>query len=100
VERPRFVIPPELSCVPPIEIIAQLASFTKNYGDLRDFVQEYEEGLMTAEAKAIYEAILENGPLNTVRLRRESRMSAQSAKTRFDRALVGLQAGSRCCRWA
>jgi len=55
---------------------------------------------MTAEAKAIYEAILENGPLNTVRLRRESRMSAQSAKTRFDRALVGLRAGSRCCRWA
>jgi hypothetical protein len=48
---------------------------------------------MTAEAKAIYEALLENGPLDTIRLRRESRMSAESAKGRFDRALVELQVG-------
>ena len=54
---------------------------------------------MTAEARAIYEAILENGPLDTVRLRREARMSAggslasASAKSRFDRALVELQVG-------
>jgi hypothetical protein len=47
---------------------------------------------MTAEAKAIYEAILENGPLDTVRLRREARMSAESAKS-FDRALIELQVG-------
>ena len=48
---------------------------------------------MTAEAKAIYEAILEHGPLDTVRLRREARLSAESAKSRFDRALVELQVG-------
>ena len=48
---------------------------------------------MTAEAKAIYEALLEHGPLNTIRLRREARMSAESAKSRFDRALVELQIG-------
>jgi hypothetical protein len=54
---------------------------------------EYEDGKLTAEAKAIYEAILENGPLDTVRLRREARMSAESAKSRFDRALVELQVG-------
>jgi hypothetical protein len=48
---------------------------------------------MTAEAKAIYEAILKHGPLDTVRLRRESRMSADSAKSRFDRGLVELQVG-------
>jgi hypothetical protein len=65
----------------------------ENFGDLRDYVQEYEDGKLTAEAKAIYEAILENGPLDTVRLRREARMSADSAKSRFDRALVELQVG-------
>jgi len=48
---------------------------------------------MTAQAKAVYEAILENGPLDTVRLRREVRMSVESAKSRFDRALVELQMG-------
>jgi hypothetical protein len=54
---------------------------------------EYEDGKLTAEAKAIYEAILEHGPLDTVRLRREARMSAESAKSRFDRALMELQVG-------
>jgi hypothetical protein len=34
-----------------------------------------------------------NGPLDTVRLRREAHMSAESAKSRFDRALVELQVG-------
>jgi len=66
---------------------------SENFGDLYDFVQEYEDGLMTAEARAIYEALLENGPLDTVRLRREARMSAEGAKSRFERALAELQAG-------
>lgn len=48
---------------------------------------------MTAEAKAVYEAILEHGPLDTVRLQREARLSARSAKSRFDRALTDLQVG-------
>jgi hypothetical protein len=65
----------------------------ENFGDLYDFIQEYKDGKMTAEAKAVYEALLENGPLDTVRLRREARMSAESAKSRFDRALVELQVG-------
>lgn len=68
-------------------------ALSENYGSLDDYLQEYEDGRMTAEAKAVYEAILENGPLDTVRLRREARMSAKSAKSRFDRALVELQVG-------
>jgi hypothetical protein len=66
---------------------------SENFGSLDDYLAEYEDGRMTAEAKAIYEAILENGPLDTVRLRREARMSAESAKSRFDRAMVELQVG-------
>lgn len=76
--------------------LAKLPHFyalSENYGSLDDYLQEYADGLMTAEAKAIYEALLEHGPLNTVRLRREARMSAKSAKSRFDRALVELQVG-------
>jgi hypothetical protein len=66
---------------------------SENYGDLDDYLQEYRAGTMTAEAKAIYEALLEHGALDTVRLRREARLSADSAKSRFDRALVELQVG-------
>ena len=76
--------------------LAELPYFyalSENYGALDDYIQEYADGRMTAEAKAVYEALLEHGPLDTVRLRREARMSAQSAKSRFDRTLVELQVG-------
>ena len=76
--------------------LAELPYFyalSENYGDLDDYLQEYAEGRLTAEAKVVYEALLEHGPLDTVRLRREARMSAQSAKSRFDRTLVELQVG-------
>jgi hypothetical protein len=76
-----------------LEMLPYFYALSENFGDLCDFIQEYEDGKLTAEAKAIYEAILENGPLDTVRLRREARMSAESAKSRFDRALVELQVG-------
>jgi hypothetical protein len=76
--------------------LAELPYFyalSENYGSLDDYLQEYENGRMIAEAKAIYEAILEHGPLDTIRLRREARMSAKDAKSRFERALVELQMG-------
>jgi hypothetical protein len=76
-----------------LEMLPYFYALTENFGSLDDYLQEYEDGLMTAEAKAVYEAILENGPLDTVRLRREARMSAEGAKSRFDRALVELQVG-------
>jgi hypothetical protein len=68
-------------------------NFPKNFGGIRDYLAEYEDGKMTAEAKQIYEAILEHGPLDTVRLRREARLTSEGAKSRVDRALVELQVG-------
>ena len=68
-------------------------ALSENYGDLNDYLEEYEAGMMTAEAKAIYEALLEHGPLDTVRLRREAHMSAENAKARFERTLTELQVG-------
>jgi len=66
---------------------------SSNYGDLDDYLEEYHDGRLTAEARWIYEALLEHGPLDTVRLRKEARMSAESAKSRFERALAELQVG-------
>ena len=76
-----------------LDMLPYYYALSENLGDLDDYLQEYQDGKLTAEAKAIYEAILEHGPLDTVRLRREARMSAESAKSRFDRALVELQVG-------
>jgi hypothetical protein len=74
-------------------ILPYFYACTENYGDLDDYLEEYRDGTMTAEAKRIYEALLQHGPLDTVRLRREARMTAESAKSRFERALVELQVG-------
>ena len=76
-----------------LDVLPHFYALSENYGSLTDFQAEYQDGKLTAEAKAVYEAILEDGPLDTVRLRREARMSANSAKSRFDRALVELQVG-------
>lgn len=76
-----------------LDLLAHFYATSNNFGALDDYLTEYQDGRLTAEAKAIYEAILEHGPLDTVRLRREARMSSDSAKSRFDRALTELQAG-------
>jgi hypothetical protein len=76
-----------------LEMLPYFYACSDNYGDLADYLEEYRDGKMTMEAKQIYEALLQHGPLDTVRLRREARMAAETAKTRFDRALVELQVG-------
>jgi hypothetical protein len=76
-----------------LDMLPYFYACSESYGSLDDYVQLYEDGLMTAEARAIYEALLEHGPLDTIRLRRESRLSARSAQARFGRALVELQVG-------
>ncbi len=76
-----------------LDLLPAFYACSENFGGLDDYLQEYRDGKMTAEAKRVYEALLEHGPLDTIRLRRESRMSAESAKSRFERALVELQVG-------
>ena len=71
-----------------LDMLPVFYACSENYGDIDDYLEEYRAGTMTAEAKRIYKALLTHGPLDTVRLRREARMSA---KSRFERALVELQ---------
>ena len=76
-----------------LDLLPTFYALSENLGDLHDYAEEYRAGTMTAEAKQIYEALLKHGPLDTVRLRREARMAAEQAKSRFARALVELQVG-------
>ncbi len=75
------------------DLLAAFYASSRNFGGLDDYLQEYRDGLLTVEARQVYEALLEHGALDTVRLRKESRMSADGAKARFDRALTELQVG-------
>jgi hypothetical protein len=75
-----------------LDLLPAFYALSENYGDPQDYLVAYREGRLSAEARAVYEALLEHGPLDAIRLRQEARLSAGSAKARFDRALAELQA--------
>ena len=74
--------------------MAMLPAFyalSPNFGSDEDYLQDYEAGLLSFESKNIFETLLKNGPMDTVKLRKESHLSAESSKTTFERSLVELQ---------
>ena len=77
-----------------LDFLPNFYALSENFGDYeQDYLEEYRTGQLTSEARQVYEALLKNGALDTVRLRRESRMSSDENKSRFDKALTDLQSG-------
>lgn len=67
-------------------------ALTENYGaPEEDYLTTYEQGRMTQEAKSVYEALLDNGPLDTILLRKMAHLAGRESETRFIRALTDLQ---------
>ncbi len=76
-----------------MQIAPYFYALTENYGSPEeDYLTIYEQGRMTQEAKAIYEALLERSPMDTINLRKCARLSNQDSSSRFERALADLQA--------
>jgi hypothetical protein len=75
-----------------LDVAPYFYALTENYGDYKeDYLIPYEDGRMPQGAKQVYEAILDNGPLNTIDLRRLARMS-NAKDSEFNKALEILQA--------
>jgi hypothetical protein len=74
-----------------LEFAPYFYALSENYGSPEeDHIIAYEAGHLTLAAKQIYDALLENGPLNTVDLRKAARL--QNAKeSEFNRAIEALQ---------
>lgn len=67
-------------------------ALSPNYGDPdEDYLLQYEQGLLTQETKLVYEALLKEGPLDSISLRRAARLSNPESTSRFTRALDTLQ---------
>jgi hypothetical protein len=78
-------------------ISMQLAPYfyalSENYGSPEeDYLTLYEQARLTQEAKAVYEAVLEKGALDTVALRKAAHLSSPENEGRFTKALADLQA--------
>lgn len=76
-----------------LDLLPAFYALSENYGDPDEYLQQYQDGRLSSEARAIYEALLRLGPLDTVRLRKEARLAGEPAKARFQRALAELQEG-------
>jgi hypothetical protein len=63
------------------DVLPYFYALSENYGSPEeDYLSLYQMGSMTQEAKSIYEAVLDEGPLDTVALRKKARLSSPSVK--------------------
>jgi hypothetical protein len=76
-----------------LDVAPYFYALSENYGSPEDdYLTLYEQGRLTLEAKLMYEALIDKGPLDTVALRRATHMTSQESDSRFNRALTDLQA--------
>lgn len=75
-----------------LEILPYFYALSENFGDPElDYQELFAQGLLSREAKTIYETLLQEGPLDTVNLRRKIQMTAKASNSPFERGLTQLQ---------
>lgn len=75
-----------------LEALPYFYALSPNYGDPEnDYLERYQQGVMTNEARGVYEVLLHKGPLDSISLRKEAHLSGPGSDTRFNRALEDLQ---------
>jgi hypothetical protein len=75
-----------------LELAPTFYALTENFGSPEeDYLHQYQDGAMTVEAKTIYEALLRDGPMHALALRRASSMTDSKSTYRFNRGLAELQ---------
>jgi len=76
-----------------LDLLPYFYALSPNYGEPeQDYLIEYEQGLMASEAKQVYEALLREGPLDTINLRKAARVTIES---HFNKAMEALQVDFR-----
>ncbi|HLO32674.1 MAG TPA: crosslink repair DNA glycosylase YcaQ family protein [Anaerolineales bacterium] len=74
-----------------LEIAPYFYALSENYGSPEeDYLLAYEEGRLTQAAKQVYEALLKEGALNTIDLRRAAKLT-NARESEFNKALEVLQ---------
>ncbi len=75
-----------------LDVVPLFYALSENYGEPeQDYLLQYQEGRLTFEAKAVYETLLAEGPLDSISLRKLARLSSRESEARFNRALESLQ---------
>ncbi|MCL4529265.1 MAG: winged helix DNA-binding domain-containing protein [Chloroflexi bacterium] len=74
-----------------LDVAPYFYALSENYGSPEeDYLIQYEEGRLTQAAKNIYEALLKEGQLDSISLRKAARMTS-AKESEWNRALEDLQ---------
>lgn len=74
-----------------LEVAPYFYALSENFGSPEeDYLIAYREGRLSQAAKQVYEALLDKGAMNTLDLRRESKL-ANAKESEFNKALEQLQ---------
>jgi hypothetical protein len=77
-----------------LEAAPYFYALSENYGSPEeDYLTLYKQGHLTIESKLVFETLLHAGPLDTLALRRSTHLTSRESDSRFNKALVDLQAG-------
>jgi hypothetical protein len=75
-----------------LALLPHFYALSPNYGSLEDYLEQYEEGRLSVEAKNVYEVLLKEGAMATSRLRQLAGLAGGGPDARrFDRAVSELQ---------
>jgi hypothetical protein len=75
-----------------LKVVPFFYALSENYGSPEeDYLLAYEQGRLTQAAKQLYEALLTEGALNTLDLRKAARLG-NAKESEYNRALESLQA--------
>ncbi|MEJ5313426.1 MULTISPECIES: hypothetical protein [Anaerolinea] len=75
-----------------LDLLPYFYALSPNYGNpYEDYLIDYTAGKLSAEAKAVYEALIKEGALDTLSLRKAARLASRSSDSAFNRALEELQ---------
>ncbi len=75
-----------------LELAPAFYALSENYGEPEvDYLQLYDDGLLSQPARLIYEELLREGAMDTVHLRQAIHMTRRSSDSAFARGLTELQ---------
>ncbi len=75
-----------------LDVLPYFYALSPNYGDYQeDYLIDYEQGRLPLAAKLIYETLLNQGPVDTIALRKYAGLTNRSADSEFNHALEELQ---------
>lgn len=78
-----------------LDLLPCFYALSPNYGDIEDYLLEYQEGHLSDEARRVYETLLNEGAMPSSHLRRKAGLEGERNALRFDRAVRELQTGMK-----